>query len=380
MKIADETMKEALRLQDLFSYEILDTSSEKEFDELVKLAAQICNCPIALIALTDSERQWFKARTGIELIETPRDQTFCAHALSNDDMLVVEDATHDSRFEDNPNVKGGIGIRFYAGAPIISPAGYRLGTICVMDRAPKKLETEKKEALRILSNQVTKLLELRVKNKELEQLAQAQIRLKNKTVQDTIRRQEKQKKYIANELHENIAQALAANRLYLQMAEESEQMRLPLIKKANQNIGKLVEEMCRLSDSIAPSTLEKMPLRELLEDLARNIRTGNHFDITLRLSGDIESIQNDPKIVLFKAVEKWMKMLSFKEDITEVRIELSVFENTILIISDNGNHHDAREIATDTATVKMENRITMLGGSAEFCHLEPEGNMLTVMI
>ncbi len=182
--------------------------------------------------MIDSERQWFKARSGIELLESPRSTAFCAHALLSDEILLVEDATKDERFEDNPNVTGGLGIRFYAGAPIISPAGHRLGTICVIDKQPKKLLKAQLQALNILSNQITKLLELRVKNRMLEQRAQEQIRLKNKTVQNTIRRQERQKQYIASTLHENIAQALAANRLYLQMAEESEQMRLPLIKKS----------------------------------------------------------------------------------------------------------------------------------------------------
>lgn len=380
MQIADVPVNEEQRLQDLVSYEILDTSAEREFDELVQLAGQICNCPIALIALIDRERQWYKARTGIEMLESPRDAAFCAHALQSDEILLVEDATNDRRFAGNPNVTGGLMIRFYAGAPIISPAGHRLGTICVIDKHAKTLTAAQLEALKILSNQITKLLELRVKNKLLERRAEEQVRLKNKTVQNTIRRQERQKRYIASTLHENIAQALTANRLYLQMAEESEQMRLPLIKKANQNIGKLVDEMCRLSDSIAPSTLNRMPLQELLEDLVRELKHQNTFNIVLELSGEIETIQNDPKMVLFKAVEKWMKMLSFKEDITEVRIELSVFDSVILTISDNGTHHDAYEIATDTATIKMENRIEMLGGSAEFCNLEPTGNMLTVMI
>lgn len=380
MQTAALSANEELRLKDLFSYEILDTLGEREFDELVELAGQICDCPISLIALIDRERQWYKAKTGIEIIESPRDTAFCSHALLSDDILLIEDATKDKRFINNPNVAGGLQIRFYAGAPIISPAGHRLGTICVIDQKPKTLTNAQLRALNILSNQITKLLELRVKNRTLEQHAQEQVRLKNKTVQNTIRRQERQKKYIANTLHENIAQALTANRLYLQMAEESEQMRLPLIKKANQNIGNLVEEMCKLSDSISPSTLNRMPLQELLQDLVREINHESSFEVTLSLSGDIDGIQNDPKIVLFKAVEKWMKMLSFKEDITNVNIELSVFENTILTISDNGSHHNAKQLLTDTATIKMENRIGMLGGSAEFINLEPAGNMLTVMI
>lgn len=155
---------ESQRIQALRDYQILDTAAEKEFDELVQLAAQICEVPISLVSLIDTDRQWFKAKVGLEADETHRDLAFCAHAIHSDDMLVVEDATDDERFSGNPLVKTDPKIRFYAGKPLINPEGYRLGTLCAIDLVPRKLTKEQQFALEILSKQVVKLLEIRLKN------------------------------------------------------------------------------------------------------------------------------------------------------------------------------------------------------------------------
>lgn len=380
MRLPKFPSDEEVRLIDLASYEILDTPAEKEFDGLVELAAIICNCPVSLITFIDRDRQWFKSKKGIDGKETTRDEAFCAHAILHEEVMIVEDALKDERFEDNPEVTGGINIRFYAGAPIISPGGHKLGTICVIDREPKVLTETQKHALELMSGQITKLLELRLKNKIIHKRAEEQIKLKHKTVQKAIQQQEKQKQFIATELHENLAQALAANRLYLQMAEESEQMRIPLIKKANENLGKLVREICRLSDSILPSSLDKMPLQELVKDLIEEIKHLISFDVNIQMKGDIEEMDNESKMIFFKIIEKWLKMLAIKEDIKEVIILLEAADKAILTIKDNGIHHNAEEIEKSATVIKMENRIEMLGGSATLSPVYPKGNILSVTI
>lgn len=152
------------RLQDLYEYNILDTHAESDFDELVELASHICKCPISLIALLDKDRQWFKAKIGLEISDMPRDVAFCSYAILQDDVMVVEDTTKDERFCDNPTVIGFPNVRFYAGVPIISPAGHKLGTICIADRKPRVLLSEERRILKLLANQATKLLEIRKKN------------------------------------------------------------------------------------------------------------------------------------------------------------------------------------------------------------------------
>ena len=152
----------ALRLEALAEYEILDTPEEEQFDELASFAADIFNAPIAAITLIDDDRQWFKARVGIEARETPLNLSMCAHGLLAGDLLVVPDATKDDRFKCNPLVAGESGLRFYAGARLVTPSGVPLGMICVADLEPRAIVTEQQsKMLRILARQVVTQLELR---------------------------------------------------------------------------------------------------------------------------------------------------------------------------------------------------------------------------
>jgi signal transduction histidine kinase len=165
------------RLADLYQYDILDSLPELEFDELVNLASRICKVPISLVSLIDADRQWFKAKIGVEASETARDISFCGHAIQQDGLFIVPDATKDDRFSDNPMVTGEQGIRFYAGVPLTSEMGYNVGMLCVKDNVPRDLTQEQREALVVLGKQVMKQMELRLKNKELERISAAQQRI-----------------------------------------------------------------------------------------------------------------------------------------------------------------------------------------------------------
>lgn len=164
-------IKEVERLTELKSYNILDTLPDQDYDGLTKIAAQICDVPIALISLVDNDRQWFKSSFGLDATETPRDVSFCGHAINDiDNTLIVEDARKDERFFDNPLVVGGPEVIFYTGVPLKSSNGLPLGTLCVIDSKPRVLTNEQNEALKALSKQVINLLALRKKNYKLNDL------------------------------------------------------------------------------------------------------------------------------------------------------------------------------------------------------------------
>ncbi len=158
---------EKKRLKVLWEYSVLDTVPEEIFDDLTELAARICEAPIAMITLVDEKRQWFKSKVGVSVSETSRDISFCSHAITQPGLFIVPDATKDERFADNPLVTSDPKVRFYAGAPLITADGYALGTLCVIDKVPRELHPDQKQALCILARHVVIQLELRRRSAEL---------------------------------------------------------------------------------------------------------------------------------------------------------------------------------------------------------------------
>ncbi len=156
------------RLRALESYHIMDTLSEEEYDAITRLASRICGTPIALISLLDENRQWFKAKEGLETAETSRDISFCQHAILDEVPFVVPNALENPVFANNPLVTGNLAIRFYAGVPLTDPDGYHLGTLCVIDQKSRVLSEDQIDSLRLLADQVISLLVLRKSKLELE--------------------------------------------------------------------------------------------------------------------------------------------------------------------------------------------------------------------
>lgn len=190
-------LNEARRLAALREYQILDTLPEASYDDVTLLASEICGTPIAAVSLVDAERQWFKSSVGLEVSETSRDVAFCAHTILTPELMEVPDARDDARFANNPLVKGQPGIRFYAGAPLITPKGEALGSVCVIDRVQRKLTDAQAASLRALSRQVVVQLELRrhvvlqeeaqrLLRQSREQLQKANARLNTESITDDV--------------------------------------------------------------------------------------------------------------------------------------------------------------------------------------------------
>lgn len=178
MIAAAKPINEIARIAALHEYDILDTMPEKEYDDITKIAADICGMPMSLITLIGDERQWFKSKIGLDGDETSRDVAFCAHAiLKPEELFIVNDSSKDERFSDNPFVTGIPHVGFYAGVPLMAENGSAVGTLCVLDNKPNDLTNEQKETLRALARQVVANFEVRRMNhllqtqkQEIEQL------------------------------------------------------------------------------------------------------------------------------------------------------------------------------------------------------------------
>lgn len=203
MKTSNST-QEQQRLKSLKAFNILDTLPEQEFDDLTMLASQICETPIAAISLIDENQQWFKSRVGLSATETSREVSFCNHTIKGDDLFIIPDATKDLRFAENKLVKNDPNIRFYAGAPLVTSDGNKLGALCVIDRQPRELTGEQKRALHALSRSVVNLLEARYEAVDLRKKFNEQASfptdkklLKMKRRKNLRRKQSRQMKYLS---------------------------------------------------------------------------------------------------------------------------------------------------------------------------------------
>ncbi len=161
MERAAKPLLESERIAALRAFEVLDTAPEPAYDDIVAIAAELCDTPIALISLVDDDRQWFKAKVGLDATQTSRDVAFCAHAILDDCALVIPDATLDPRFADNPLVTEEPHVRFYAGAPLVEANGHALGTLCVIDQKPRTVSSSAMRALEALGRRVVAELELK---------------------------------------------------------------------------------------------------------------------------------------------------------------------------------------------------------------------------
>jgi len=162
--------KERERLKELYAYSILDTKEEKDFNDLALLAAQICGTPISSISLVDKSRVWFKAITGLDATEAPRNITVCSHTIEQSGVMVINDLTKDERFKNNPFVTENPFLRFYAGVPLVSTHGFSLGALCVVDKSPRDLTVHQLSALKIIATQVMTQMNLRLHIRNLQNI------------------------------------------------------------------------------------------------------------------------------------------------------------------------------------------------------------------
>lgn len=288
--IAPKPKNEIERIKALNEYRILDTMPEAEYNDIVKLASTICQTPIAVISLVDEERQWFKAKEGVDVDETPRDIAFCAHAiLEPEKPFIVPNAKEDPRFENNEMVTGKQQIRFYAGQHLISDSGHPIGMLCVKDTTPRELTEEQIEALRILSHQTVQMLELR-KSRNIYKLISEELKKLNQELSRSNKELE-QFAYIASH---DLQQPLRAIGVFTEKLEEklegnleeNTERYMQFIKGGVRDMHELIQGLLAYSRvNNSELELEECNTQEILDTVIGNLKDQiEEHDVTINTS------------------------------------------------------------------------------------------------
>ncbi|PRY12643.1 GAF sensor signal transduction histidine kinase [Pontibacter ummariensis] len=291
-KVQPSDIQEQERLKTLAAYNILDTPTEQEFDELTTLASLICGTPISLITLITHDRQWFKSRTGVDVPETPRSISFCQHAILEDEIFEVKDAMTDTRFQDNPLVTGSPNIRFYAGSQLVASNGHKLGTLCVIDTVPKTLTEEQKYALSVLAKQVVANFELRLKQQELEKEKQ-QLKEANKKLDQFVH-------MVSHDLKEPVMNISSVTE-WLQDDLEAQDYsglsdNLQLIKERTDAMQDIIEGLLQYAFAqVQDLPKEEVNVQRLLQGILENHSGSQGFHV--HLAPDLPTLQTE-KVLL----------------------------------------------------------------------------------
>lgn len=273
-------LNEKERLAALREYQILDTETEPEFDEITGLASEICQAPISMITLIDEERQWIKSSANLPVREMPRRSAFCAHAiLFPNDPFVVSDMRKDERFRDHPFVKGDPHIVFFAGIPLTNPEGFALGTLCVLDKRPRVLSDSQLRALTILARQVIHLLELRKANFRLKSL-KSDLEMRNEELQQFAF-------VISHDIKSPLASIVLSSEMLREyfgknIDEDNDQL-LKVLSRSSLKIRNLVDGVLAYyrSEWALGEGAESFELLPFLFSIAEMFKTNNEVDIQL---------------------------------------------------------------------------------------------------
>lgn len=327
--------KEEERIKLLESYSILDTLPELDYDNLTAIAAEICGTPISLISFVDKERQWFKSRHGIDVSETSRDYSFCAHAINDPhNVLIIEDSRKDERFFDNPFVTSDPNVIFYAGVPLINENGLPLGSICVIDHKPKILSQNQIRSLQALSDQIMKLLELRLKSMELEKVI---VKLEKKNLE-----LERFANIAAHDLKSPLANVSGLANLFIEnyktiIDEEGHEI-INLIKSSSDKLKEMIDGLLEYSkaDRIVTENKVDLSLQVLKNEISNLFVFKNNCSITFESNIDIiKTNKTAVEQILINLIANAIKYND--KEITEIKIEVLEDDEFYKIsVADNG--------------------------------------------
>lgn len=356
MQIPSFHKLESERIESLRSYLVLDSDYEEEIDSLTQLASDICETPISLVSLVDNDRQWFKSKVGLDVSETSRDLSFCAHAINeNEDIFVVEDSRTDPRFFDNPLVTNEPLVIFYAGVVLKSDENLPLGTLCVIDNTPRKLNDTQVKALKTISKQIMNLFNYK-KSIHIQEELRLQLSRKNQELETFA-------SIAAHDLKSPIANIMNAANIFSQMyapkIDPKGNLLISSIERSGQRLKSLIDGLLQFSkiDDVSLLTKSEVNLNEITTDLTTLI--GNADNLKVFLISDLTSIETYPILLDQILINLFTNSLKYSnKDIAE--IEFFVSENKshyLFTVKDNGPGIDKNQQATifdlfQTASIK----------------------------
>ncbi|RYE25145.1 MAG: GAF domain-containing sensor histidine kinase [Sphingobacteriales bacterium] len=294
---------DAARVASLYDYNLLDSLPEEEYDNITRIASEICHMPISLITLLDTNRQYFKSKTGIDGTETTREVSFCGHAIANpNEVMIVPDSSKDERFYDNPFVTGAPHVGFYAGVPLVNEDGYALGTLCVLDNKPNELTEAQKQTLQALAKQVVAYFELRKKNIELN-MQKEELKVLNQSLERFAYVAAHDLKSPCNNLMQ-LADLLKSN--YGAQLDEEGNWMLDAVGSASATLGGLIDGILQHTRSINEINVDK--------------------DQTTfgQLAGEVEQIINVPPTFTFTYTNADMELFVPKSALQQILLNLCV--------------------------------------------------------
>lgn len=325
---------EVERLETLRAYHILDTLPEKEYDDIVKLASEICDVPISLISLVDEDRCWFKARVGLSQEEAPRKIAYAAHAvLQPDEPTIIEDALQDERFFDCPLVLNNPPMRFYVGTPLVTKDRHVLGTLCVIDTKPRRLSQQQIRTLKILAASVVNHFELKKKLAEVEELnnrlseAYTDLESFSYSVSHDLKAPLRSVNSFIEIIQEDFGEELS----------EDVSKYLNYIKVSGQRMNILINDLLKLSKvSRSPVSRESVRITAMSEEILKEIPLS--ADYTIELSTDLEATGDRGlvKAILTNLIENAVKY-SAQETSPAVQIGRTRYgQQDCFFVKDNG--------------------------------------------
>jgi signal transduction histidine kinase len=374
MQKAKLPIDEEFRLAELDSYAILDTTPEKEFDQLTELVKQITACTYVAISFIDKHRQWFKSSIGLDMAEISREASFCSHAILQKNILVVSDLRRDERFADNPLVKGEQKLRFYASAPIVASKGQNIGTVCIFDSIPHSLSPEQLRSMEVISLQITRLLELRMKNKSMIKKSAELLDMERKTIQYTLDEQEKERQAIGIELHENLAQTVATCMMYLSFAAEGKGD-LTFIEKTKTELGNMLGEMRRLSKSFNPLRLPFVDLKSIVKESIDQVSRQTSLKIKFSWKGKAENVSPNTAANLFRIIAQYLRLLDSKKDVRDVSLKITVERTIEMEITDDGRPYRSGELQHMVEFNTIATRVHLCHGIYDLRNTGENGNL-----